>query len=60
MNDLIMTKVVLNVFKHDLNNIQEGIDEFKTNCNEFRSKSISSINYERKKTFFIEYIKCQK
>ena len=59
MNDLIMTEVVLNVFKHDLNNIQKEIDQFKTNCNEFRSKSISSINYERKKTFIIEYIKCQ-
>ena len=59
MNDLMMTEVVLNVYKHDLNNIQKEIDEFKTNCNEFRSKSISSINYERKKTFIIEYIKCQ-
>ena len=59
MNDLMMTEVVLSVFKHDLNNIQQGIDQFKTNCNEFRSKSISSINYERKKTFIIEYIKCQ-
>ena len=40
MNDLIMTEVVLNVYKHDLNNIQKEIDKFKTNCNEFRSESI--------------------
>ena len=59
MDDLIMTEAVLNIYKHNLNDIKKEIDELKTNCNEFRSESISGINYERKKTFIIEYIKCQ-
>ena len=59
MDDLCMTEAVLDIYKHDLIEIQKEIDDFKTNCNEFRNTNISSKNYEQKKSLIIEYIKCQ-